>query len=155
MLLSINGTTVTLVVDNSTTNFLSFAFNPRVIDGYSYALNTGMVGIGANNSRAQIDNVAVQVLPPTFTLQETETFADGVANLLTGSQVGQWTVASGRDTGTPAVATGFAASNFDLQLVSPDIDARKLEIGGTLIIKNQECVGLVTAGWLHRIDGGL
>jgi Ca2+-binding RTX toxin-like protein len=121
MLLAINGTTVTLVVDNSTTNFLSFAFSPRVIDGYSYALNTGMVGIGANNSRAQIDNVAVRVLPPTFTFTETETFADGKANLLTevqfgANQVGQWTVTSGRNTGTPATATGFAASNFNLQL---------------------------------------
>jgi hypothetical protein len=60
MLLAVNGLTATLVINNSSSNVLSFAFTPRVIDGYSYDLNTGMVGIGGNKSRAQIDNGAVR-----------------------------------------------------------------------------------------------
>jgi len=94
---------------------VSYAFTPRTVDGYTYGLNTGMVGLGANNARAQIDNVAVQVLPPTYTMQESENFSDGKANLLTADQVGQWVITGGRDVGTPASA-GFAASNFSLQL---------------------------------------
>jgi Ca2+-binding RTX toxin-like protein len=78
VLLSVNGTAVTLVVDNK--NVFTHVFDPRVDEfGYSYGLNTGMVGIGATSSKARIDNLKVQVLPPEITLEETEDFSDGVA----------------------------------------------------------------------------
>ncbi len=116
MLLSVNGVTATLVIDNSSKNVLSFAFSPRVIDGYSFDLNTGMVGIGGNNSRAQIDNVTVQVLPPTITLTEVEDFSDGAANLLTAATKGLWSAAGGRYAGATDSALGMGVSNFDLGL---------------------------------------
>ena len=46
MLLALNGTTATLVVDG--TEYFNHTFAPRVdADGFSYGLNTGMVGIGS------------------------------------------------------------------------------------------------------------
>lgn len=57
-------------------------FAPRVdADGFSYGLNAGMVGIGTNNSKMRIDNVAVLVLPPEFTFEETEEFPDTDATI--------------------------------------------------------------------------
>jgi hypothetical protein len=48
-----------------------------------------MVGLGAENAVARIDNVAVQVLPPEITFEETEDFTDGVADRFTVSPTGQ------------------------------------------------------------------
>ena len=62
VMLSINGLTATLVVNN--TNIFSYVFQPTVIDGWSYGLNWGLAGFGSNKSRGAIDNITVQVLPP-------------------------------------------------------------------------------------------
>jgi Ca2+-binding RTX toxin-like protein len=72
LLLAINGVTATLVVDGQWT--LTHAFAPRVIDDVTVGLNKGLLGIGANNSRARIDNVVVQVLPPEIIFEGTEDF---------------------------------------------------------------------------------
>ncbi len=72
-------------------------FGPRCIDGQPYGLNMGLVGVGSNNSRGQYDNVTVQVLPPQTSLENTEDFADGIADLFTGESAGTWTVSGGRD----------------------------------------------------------
>jgi hypothetical protein len=78
------------LLDNS--EVFSHAFAPRVDeDGYSYGLNAGMVGIGADNSKSRIDNVAVQVLPPEITLETTEDFSGTAAGLFT-AQTGEWSV---------------------------------------------------------------
>ena len=57
---------------------------PRYIDGQPYGFNKGLVGVGSNNSRGTFDNVIVQDLPPQSTFENTEDFADGVADLFTG-----------------------------------------------------------------------
>jgi hypothetical protein len=116
MLLSINGLTAVLVIDNSSTNVLTFTFAARVVDGYSFTLNYGMVGIGGNGARAKIDNARVQVLPPTITLTNVETFADSQANILLGAQVGVWSVAPTGAVGTTNATLGYAAFNSNLGL---------------------------------------
>ena len=110
MLIAINGTSVTVTIANKA---FSYNFPPRVIDGVTYGLNKGLVAIGSDNSRGVFDNVTVQVLPPALTLDSTEDFTDGVANLFTGQTTGTWAVNAGRYTGT-AVAGATAASVMDL-----------------------------------------
>jgi Ca2+-binding RTX toxin-like protein len=78
VLLSVNGTAVTMVVNNTRT--VSHTFAPRQVDGFTFGLNAGMVGLGADNGRAQIDNVSVQVIPPEIAYTAVEDFADGVAD---------------------------------------------------------------------------
>ena len=68
--MAINGVTATLVVDND--DVFSHVYDPRIIEDVSVGLNTGLVGIGANNSKGQIDNMTVQVLPPDFTIEQDE-----------------------------------------------------------------------------------
>ena len=102
VLLSVNGTTATLVVNNR--DVLSYAFAPRTdADGFSYGLNAGMVGIGANNSKGRIDNVKVQVLPPEITFAVTEDFSSVSSELLNGGRLGNWVFADGRYFGGPAL----------------------------------------------------
>jgi Ca2+-binding RTX toxin-like protein len=103
--LSVNGLNATITIDNKTS--LTMTYAPRVIDGFSYGLNWGLVGMGSNNSRGAFDNVRVQVAQPETTYQSTEDFTDGVADLFTGGSSGVWSVAGGRFT-----ASGSGA--FDL-----------------------------------------
>ena len=114
LLVAINGVTATLLVNNA--KVFSYAYAPRVIDGYSYGLNTGMVGLGANNAKARIDNAAVQVLPPAITFSSTDDFSDGVADLFTASSVGNWLASGGRYSGSPIAGADLAAWTFDLRL---------------------------------------
>ncbi|HXF83072.1 MAG TPA: hypothetical protein VNN19_10005, partial [bacterium] len=99
LLVAVNGTTVTVGVDSKT--YFSYAYAPRVIDGYAYGLNWGLVGVGSNNARGSFDNIRAQVLPPAWTLQHTDGFGDGVADLFTGASQGAWQVAGGRYAVTP------------------------------------------------------
>src|SRR3954471_20574719 len=92
--LVVNGLNATITIDNKVS--LSTTYAARIIDGYSYGLNWGLVGMGSNNSRGAFDNVRVQVVPPDITYQSTEDFADGVADLFTGGSTGVWGVANGR-----------------------------------------------------------
>ena len=69
--LSLNGNTAILVVNNRIT--LTYTFAPAE-DGTF--LNDGMVGLGANNAKAQIDNVVVQRIPPAMTYAQTVDFSD-------------------------------------------------------------------------------
>jgi Ca2+-binding RTX toxin-like protein/subtilisin-like proprotein convertase family protein len=127
LLLSINGAVATLVLDNA--QVFSYAFAPTVdAYGVSHGLNRGMVGLGANNSTARIDNLAVQILPPQLTLQETETFNDGVADRFTRFNMGSWQINGGEYHGTPAAGQGVAISTVDLP-VGPSY---LLRVGATL-----------------------
>jgi len=116
MLVAVNGTYVTVQVNGLAA--FSWNFPARVIDGDSYGLNKGMVGMGSDNSRGVFDNIAVQVLPPQLTLDHTEDFNDGVANLFTGNQEGTWTVASGRFNGTAATPGASGWKLVDLGLAN-------------------------------------
>jgi subtilisin-like proprotein convertase family protein len=127
LLLSINGTVATLVLDNA--QVFSYAFAPTVdAYGVSHGLNRGMVGLGANNSTARIDNLAVQILPPQLTLEETETFSDGVADRFTQFIMGTWQVSGGVYLGAPAAGQSTAISTVNLP-VGPSY---LLRIGATL-----------------------
>jgi hypothetical protein len=106
MLLAVNGVNVTLIVDNK--QVFAHTYQPRVVDGYSYGLNWGMVGVGSDNSRGAFDNIRVQVLPPQVTFDQTADFNDGLANMFTGYKNGDWSVSTGRYDVTPNGATGMS-----------------------------------------------
>jgi subtilisin-like proprotein convertase family protein len=95
VLLAINGTVATLVVDGS--EIFHYTFDPYVdADGDSWGLNAGMVGLGAENSIARIDNVAIQVLPPEITLEQTNEFDHDPSALFAEHEpVGAWKVDDG------------------------------------------------------------
>jgi Ca2+-binding RTX toxin-like protein len=93
MLLAVNGVTVTLVVNNI--SVFSYAFAPRVVDGYSFGLNNGFVGVGTDNASGTIDNVRVQILPPAITLERSDDFNDGTDDVMGASVQGLWSLATG------------------------------------------------------------
>jgi hypothetical protein len=128
LLLALNGTTATLVVDGKKT--LSHAFAARLDeDGFSYGLNAGMIGLGAENSVARIDDVVVQILKPETTFEHVDDFSDGVADGFTAPTTGLWQVNGESFEGTSIAATGpLAATTFDLR-VSPN---SRLELEATL-----------------------
>jgi Ca2+-binding RTX toxin-like protein len=117
-LLAVNGLNATIVINNKTS--LTHTFTPRVVDGYSYGLNWGMVGVGSDNSRGAYDNIRVQVLPPAITFQASENFDDGVADLF-GGVTGTWGVSGGRYTVAPNGAG--AVSLLDLGPDNLSVDA--------------------------------
>jgi Ca2+-binding RTX toxin-like protein len=107
LMIAVNGTNVTLVLDNKV--MLNHAFAPRSIDGEDYGLNLGLVGLGSDNSRGTFDNFTVQRVPPAWTLQQTEDFASGAGTLFDGLAAGSWSLAGGR-----YAASGPAFSLADL-----------------------------------------
>jgi hypothetical protein len=66
MLLAVNGTHVTLLIDNK--SVFTHIFAPRIIDGEAAGLNRGMIGVGSDRARGVFDNVKAQILPPEITL---------------------------------------------------------------------------------------
>jgi Ca2+-binding RTX toxin-like protein len=111
----VNGTVATVAVQGLTS--FSYAFALRVIDGISYGLNTGMVGVGSDMSRGIFDNIAVRRLAPETTFSSTEDFSDGLAQLFTGPATGTWGVAGGRYDGTPASGSDRTIALLDLSTV--------------------------------------
>ena len=106
LFLSVNGSAVTLIVNNQVT--LSYAFAPRVdSEGFTHGISEGMVGLGVRNGTAAIDNVVVQRVPPATTFTETEEFTSA-PTLFSESSAG-WSLSEGRFAGTadgsnPAIA---------------------------------------------------
>jgi len=98
LMVAVNGTNVTVVLDN--TNMVSYTFAPRTIEGEDYGLNMGMVGLGSDDARGTFDNFTVQRVPPAWTLQQTEDFASGTGTLFDGLATGTWTLAGGRYAGS-------------------------------------------------------
>ncbi|HSO02245.1 MAG TPA: hypothetical protein VLS46_06935, partial [Gaiellaceae bacterium] len=92
LLIAINGTAVTVVVDNKTA--FTHVFAARVIYGEAYGLNKGLVGFGSNNSRGYFDNIAIQILPPKITLDHQESFDDGTADVFAPVD-GTWSTSGG------------------------------------------------------------
>src|SRR5262245_38306295 len=89
-LVAVNGLNVTLVVDNQLV--FTHTYQARVVDGYSYGLNWGLVGVGSNNARGTFDNIQVQVLPPQFTFDRTEDFVGPPTLSFTAYQSGLWSI---------------------------------------------------------------
>ncbi len=108
VLVAVNGTNVSVLVDSGA--YLTYTYAPRVIDGVSYALNKGMLGVGSDRSRGTYDNVKLQVLPATITYQATETFASGDGPLFGDTTTGTWTTSGGRYGATPPSAQEPATS---------------------------------------------
>ncbi|MHC4281808.1 MAG: hypothetical protein ACYSWZ_02365, partial [Planctomycetota bacterium] len=89
LLLALNGTTATIVVNNG--DALSYSFAPRIdVYGLPHNLNEGMVGLGANNAKAAMDNINIRVIPPQITLTATDEF--DVDPKLVGGETGTWTL---------------------------------------------------------------
>ncbi|HEX5591393.1 MAG TPA: Calx-beta domain-containing protein [Candidatus Limnocylindrales bacterium] len=114
MLVAVNGTAVTVLVDGR--QAFTHTFPARMLNGVAVGLNKGLVGMGSDNSRGVFDNVVVQTLPPQLTLDETETFDDGVADRFVGGQTGSWSVGAGRFAGT-SVGSAAAVSLVDYGIV--------------------------------------
>ena len=66
VMLSVNGLTATLIVNNK--NVFTHTFQATIVDGWAYGLNWGLVGFGSNKSRGAMDNISVQVVPPAATV---------------------------------------------------------------------------------------
>src|SRR5262245_47265429 len=113
----------------------------RVIDGIIYGLKWGMVGIGSNNSRGEFDNVVVQKLPPTYTLNSTEDFSDGVANLFTGTRTGTWQVQNSVYSGNPVAGSDYAINLMNLGLPHGLLPNSILDL--STIVNTQSSGGLV------------
>ncbi|HEX9505611.1 MAG TPA: hypothetical protein VGA62_06350, partial [Acidimicrobiia bacterium] len=113
LLIQVNGTNV---IVNASGQSFSYLYGPRVVDGENQGLNKGLLGFGSDQSRGTLDNVKIQVVPPQITLDTTEDFNDGAANLFTGTITGTWAVtpADGRYTGTPAAGATTATVGIDL-----------------------------------------
>jgi hypothetical protein len=118
ILLAVNGTTVTLMVDNKVT--LTHQFE-AVYDqwGILQGLNDGLVGLGGDNSKAAIDNVIVQRLAPEISFTDTDSFTNSVGNLFTVPESGVWNVTGG-------FFTGIAGAQTAVTLMSPDVAAAYL-----------------------------
>ena len=117
LLVAVNGANVTVVVDNNKS--VTHTFQPRVVDGFAFGLNYGLIGVGSDAARGSFDNVAVLVVPPASTFQNTENFADGIAQLMPAQAAsGNWQVASGRYS-----ATGLATSLIDLGITGLQLNS--------------------------------
>jgi Ca2+-binding RTX toxin-like protein len=131
MLIAVNGVNVTVVVNNQAA--VSHTFTPRVIDGFSYGLNYGLIGVGSDSSRGTYDNIAVKVLPPQITYEATETFSGGAAPLFPASaQSGSWAILpDGRFAGAPAAPGTVATAFMDLGVNGLYLDS-VLELSATV-----------------------
>ncbi|MEP7335260.1 MAG: hypothetical protein ABI717_05705, partial [Actinomycetota bacterium] len=130
VLVAVNGLVVTVTVDNQQS--FSYAFGPRMIDGIASNLNWGYVGFGSENARGKLDNVQVKVLERPFTLQTTETFDDGTADMFTGLKNGSWQVAAGRYDGAISAGADPALSLMDLGLPQGIQANARTELSATL-----------------------
>ena len=110
LLMVVNGLVVTVLVNGVAKT--SYTYMPRQVDGIWFGLQYGLVGVGSDNSRGAFDNFVVQVLPPQATLDSTDDFADGTADLFTGGDTGNWSVTGGRYVGT--ASQGVATSLLTL-----------------------------------------
>ena len=109
VLVAVNGLFVTVSIG---TKAFSYTFAPRLVEGDQVALNKGMLGFGSDNSRGEMDNVALQVIPPTVRLDTTNYFEDPVSATpeFTGYRTGSWTAAGGRYAGSTNSVDAIAIS---------------------------------------------
>ena len=124
LMVAINGTNATLVLDNKVV--LDYTFAPRIIDDYAYDLNLGLVGLGSDNARGTFDNFTVQRVPPDWTLQQSQDFGSGAGTMFGGDESGAWTL-DGR-----YGASGPATSLVDLGLGRGLESDAVLELSATL-----------------------
>ena len=132
VMLSVNGLTATLTVDN--TNAFSHTFAATVLDGWSYGLNWGLVGLGSNKSRGEMDNISVQVVPPALTVSRTDDFTTGTGPMVgaaADARTGTWAAVAGRFSGTPLAGSDRAIQLLNLNGVTQMTAATLLELSTT------------------------
>jgi hypothetical protein len=117
LLLSMIDNTVTVQIGKTT---LTYTYAPRVdANGIEHGLSDGMVGLGANDALAQIDNVILQSGPKPTTLDVVENFSAGPGDLFAAPIRGTWqTTTDGRYLGTAAGA-GIPAIDLMTVTVTP------------------------------------
>jgi len=126
ILVVVNGLLVTGWVDGVAR--VSFQFAPAVVDGVASGLNTGLVGVGSDNSRGTFDNFAVLALPPQETFEATESF-DGADPTLSFTGEG-WSVDGGVYVGT--APAGGSSTSLLANLPPRATGDTYLEISGTV-----------------------
>src|SRR6185436_3751571 len=139
VLLAVNGLTATLVVNGA--SVFSFTYQATVVDGWSYGLNWGLVGFGSNNSRGALDDIAVQIVPPTPTVTRTDDFAAGAGPMYNGAATGTWSAVSGRYSGTPVAPADTAINLMNLGGVSQLATMSLLDL--TTVVKTAGRAGFV------------
>jgi Ca2+-binding RTX toxin-like protein len=111
VLLKASGSAVTVTLGTTT---LGFTFAVRVdAQGIRHGINDGIVGIGANNASAQIDNVVVQAPPGATTFDRTVDFGSTspATGLFGAPTSGTWqTTSDGRFVGTSSAANAPAVN---------------------------------------------
>ncbi len=133
VMLSVNGLTATLIVDNK--NVFSHTFAATVVDGWAYGLNWGLVGFGSNKSRGAVDNISVQVVPPSATVSRSDNFTSDLGPMVNtdaASRTGTWAAAAGRLSGTPLAGSDKAIQLLNLNGVTQMTAATLLEMSATL-----------------------
>ena len=89
VLVAVNGTNVTLVIDG--VNWFTYTFDPQLDeDGLPIPLNKGFVGVGMNGGSGKVDNFTVQVLPPEITLEVVDDFSGPDAAQVMTPVTGVW-----------------------------------------------------------------
>jgi Ca2+-binding RTX toxin-like protein len=131
LFLALNGSNVTLTVNNQVT--MTYTFAPRVdVYGIAHGLNEGMVGLGARNARALIDNVAVQRARAATTFSRTVDFATTTTSMFQAPLSGTWTLANGRYQGS-AGTSGVAIDLTAIRVASSSL----LDLSGTLRVTGE------------------
>ncbi len=111
--LALNGTNIILTVNNQVS--LSYTFTPRIdVYGISHGFKDGMVGLGANNGKAKIDNVVVQRVAPVMTVNKTVDFSSGTTGLFETPSSGTWTLAGGRYAGTAGTTPAVVLTSVNV-----------------------------------------
>jgi hypothetical protein len=121
---------VTVIVNNSTT--LSQAYAPRIDgSGIAHAFNVGLIGLGAENSIASMDNIVVQKLAPVVTYTNTMDFSSGTG-IVGSPESGDWSLGDDRYEGTPS------GGDPAIDLVDLDVGAQALiQLSATLSVAGE------------------
>ncbi len=135
MLVAVNGTVVTVVIDNESS---TYTFDPRVVDGETYGLNTGLLGFGSNNAKGKLDNIKAQILPPQLTLDRTESFDPLTPPAFPFNETGNWTVVTEQYQGS--ATSGDASARIDLGKTLTYDSYLELE---TVVVTGSGAAGLV------------
>jgi len=107
LLVSVNGIFVTVSLDGRAR--LTYQFPARWVDGVARGFNTGLVGVGSDNSRGVFDNVVVQTIPPQTTFDTRWDFESGMPAAFAGT--GAWAAVGGTLSG---IGSSPAMSIIDL-----------------------------------------
>jgi Ca2+-binding RTX toxin-like protein len=134
VLLSVNGSAVTFVVNGSQS--VSYAFAPRVDAlGISHPIRDGMYGLGGDNARALIDDVRLQILPPNYSYVVNDDFT-AAGGLLTPA-TGSWTTSGGRLVGDPGAAGVIAMAGNPVAVGANSV----LQLDAKLALSGASAIG--------------